>query len=281
MPTPKKILIVDDEVNLTKFMEIALTESGYEVHIANAGLAALREVREHYFDLILLDLNMPEIDGIHVAKVTKEHRPKTKIIVVTGRKDQYEEQLKTIQVDDMIQKPVRMNDLLEKVKQILGPSPVIPKPIVTTGIPKAKILFIDHDDTVYNSLFYPYFKYLNSQKETNYELVFASDKDKAITWIKFNRPDMVFISTQAIEMYPDIQKEIQNTVAIPKEIIVHGMELYAKSLDELGLDRNQVTAVEGGMYNEDYPKRLAEVAREVAYRHGLVEPSTKFRGHIT
>ena len=272
MPTPKKILIADDEANLTKFMEIALAESGYDTHIANTGLAALREVREHYFDLILLDLNMPEIDGIHVAKVTKEHRPNTKIIVVTGRKDQYEDELKSIQVDDMIQKPVRMNDLLEKVKQILGPSPVIPKPAVTSGIPKARILFIDHDDTAYDNLFYPYFKNLNSRLETKYELFFTRDKNQAITLIKLNRPDMVFIGTKAIEMYPDIQKEIQSTVAIPKEIIVHGMELYAKSPDELGLDRDKVTAIEGGMFNEDYPKRLAEVAREIAYRHGLVEP---------
>ena len=61
---------------------------------------------------------------------------------------------------------------------------------------------------------------------------------------------------------------------MPREIIIHGKELYSKSPDELGFDRNKVTAIEGGFYNLDYPKRLCEAMGEICFRYGLVAGKT-------
>ena len=270
MPTPKKILIVDDEVGLTKTMQMFLERAGYTAHIANSGMAALREIREFYFDMILLDLNMPEIDGIHVASVSREYRPGVKIIVVTGRKDEYEDELKTIKVDEIIQKPVLMNELTERVKKMLGATPIISKPLVTSGTPKAKLLYIDRTDVVYSNLFSPYIKMKNEAKESEYELAFTDDRGKASTLSHIYLPQISLITTEMIMANPGILNEIQTAEQMPREIIIHGKELYAKSPDELGFDRNRFTAIEGGFYNLDYPKRLEETIREICLRHGLI-----------
>lgn len=275
MPTPKRILVVDDEVNLTKTIRLFLERAGYSVYVANSGLEALRQIREHYFDMILLDLNMPEMDGIHIAKITKQNRPETKIIVVTGRKDQYEEELRTIQINDLVQKPIPMTELVEKVKQMLGESPSAPRVVGMSGIPKAKLLFVEHGDSVYTHLFSPYFKQLNDSKKSDYQMMIAEDTNKALSLVRLYQPDIVLLNTNMIDSYSGILKEFQDTRAIPKEIIVHGKELYAKSPDALGLDRNIVTAIEGGVYNEDYPRRLEEAVREIALRHGLVVAEKK------
>ncbi len=271
MPTPKKVLIVDDEVTLTKFVSLALSEMGYETVVANSGRDALKAIREKYFDMILLDLNMPEIDGIHVAKVSKECRPETKIIVVTGRKEEYRDQLKTIQVDEVIQKPVMLNELTKRVQGILGATPVLPRPIATSGTPKARILYLDRSDIVFTNLFAPFIKQKNEAKEAQYELSFADDRDKATTLARLSLPHIIFITTEMIAENPGILGEVQAAEQIPLEIVVHGKELYSKSPDELGFDRKKVTAIEGGFYDLDYPKRLEEKAKEICLRYGLVK----------
>lgn len=274
MPTPKKILVVDDEAGLTKSIQAFLERAGYNVHVANTGFEALREIKEFYFDMILLDLNLPEIDGIHLAKITKEDRPETKIVIVTGRMDDYEDELKTIKVDEIIQKPVMMNELTERVKKILGVTPLIPKPLATSGTPKAKLLYIDRDDIVYSNLFSPYIKMKNGAKESEYELAFADDRNKASTLAHIYLPQIALITTEMVMANPGILSEIQTAEQMPREIIVHGKELYAKSPDELGFDRNKVTAIEGGFYNLDYPKHLEEAIRAICLRYGLITSRT-------
>ena len=269
MPTPKKILVVDDEVGLTKTIQAFLERVGYSVHIANSGIGALRELREFYFDMVLLDLNMPEIDGIQVAKVSKQNRPEIKIIILTGRKDEYEDELKTLKVDEIIQKPVLMNELTDRVKKILGATPMIPKPLVTSGTPKAKLLYIDRDDIVYANLFAPYFKKNNEAKESEYEFTFTDDRAKAAILARIYLPQIALITTEMVLENPGILNEIQTAEQMPREIIIHGKELYSKSPDELGFDRDKVTAIEGGFYNLDYPRRLEEAIREICLRHGL------------
>lgn len=274
MPTRMKILIVDDEVDLTKALDIFLTDAGYTVRVANDGQSAKDLLRELRYDLVLLDLNMPGIDGIHVAQVLKETWSNLPILVITGHKGEYEDRLRKLKINDehIMEKPLGLMELAEKVKMILGPGyHEESKKAVKSGIPKAKVLFIEPHDVVFNSLFYPYFNELNKSKRAAYELVLAEDKDKALTLIRIYQSDVILLNTAMIHVYADLQKELQDTKAIPKEIIVHGKELYLKKIRDLGLDPNEITAIEGGVYNLDYPKRLEEAVREIAYRHGLVE----------
>lgn len=142
---------------------------------------------------------------------------------------------------------------------------------MTEGIPKAKLLFIESNDIVYTYLFGPYFREITKSKKAEYELLLADNKNNALMLTRLAVPDIVLLNTNIIEWYPDILKEIEETVQGPKEIIVHGRALYLKSPEELGVNPNRDTAVAGGLdYNIDYPRKLENAIREIAYRYGLI-----------
>ena len=101
--------------------------------------------------------------------------------------------------------------------------------------------------------------------------MFAEDKARAISMAVLGRPDIILLNTNMITMYQDLQKELEQIVAIPKEVIVHGLDLYRKKAEDLGLDRRKVTAIEAGTYEMVYPKKLEEAVRAIALRHGLVD----------
>ena len=68
----KRILIVDDEKNLTTALDSFFQSKGHEIYIANSGESALEFLKKEKVDLVLLDLTMPGVDGIEVAKTVKK-----------------------------------------------------------------------------------------------------------------------------------------------------------------------------------------------------------------
>jgi CheY-like chemotaxis protein len=278
MPTKTKVLIVDDEKDLTNALELFLGDAGYAVHVANDGQKAKELISEFRYDLVLLDLNMPGIDGISVAGILKQKWPSLPIIVITGFKGEYEDKLKKLNIHEhVMDKPLGLLDLAKKMKQILGPIHHADSPkAVTDGVPKAKLLFIEHHDALYVNLFSPYFNEMNKSKKAAYELVFSEDNANASTLIRIYQPDIILLNTDAMGIYPDLKKELQSTLAVPKEIIVHGRDLRYKKAGDLGFDPQQVTAIEGGNYDMNYPKVLEDAVREIAYRCGLIERPNPF-----
>ncbi len=273
MPTPVKILVVDDEKDFTKALEPFLANAGYTVHVANSGQEALDFLHEYRYELVLLDLHMPGLDGIHVAKVLKQTWKTQDVIIITGHKDKYEEQLKSIGITHIMEKPIGLKDLLQQVTAIVKPMKAEPTTqSVTSGIPKARLLFIESHDTVYDNLFAPYFKQLNADGEARYELVFADNKNHALAHSMLSRPDIILLNTGMLKIYPDLQKELGAIMASPiKEVIVHGIELLGKPPKELGLDPEKITAVEGGAFDMKYSKKLADAVKIICLRHGLVD----------
>ncbi len=81
---PDQILIVDDEENIRLTLQTLLTRSGYSVAMAASGEEAVSLVKNQTFDLLLVDLKMPGVDGMQVVAVAREHAPDTAIIILTG-----------------------------------------------------------------------------------------------------------------------------------------------------------------------------------------------------
>lgn len=79
-----QILLMEDETNLAKGLQMVLEEEGYEVAVAITGESALEKLGRHYFDLILADLRLPDMDGMDVVKQVKEQQPETEAIIITG-----------------------------------------------------------------------------------------------------------------------------------------------------------------------------------------------------
>src|SRR5262245_4172743 len=103
------ILIVDDSLDMANSLRVLLKKNGYETDVAYHWEAALEIARSHLPDIILLDLGMPEIDGVHLARFLREdEKLKDKVLIaITGYADEmHQQQCKTAGFDAFLSKPV-------------------------------------------------------------------------------------------------------------------------------------------------------------------------------
>ena len=114
-----RILVVDDEKTLVKGMKFNLENEGYEVECAYDGAAALELAREGRFDLLILDVMMPEMDGIEACMKIREFS-NVPIIMLTARGEDVDRILGfELGADDYVVKPFNIRELLLRIRAIL------------------------------------------------------------------------------------------------------------------------------------------------------------------
>ena len=114
-----KILVVDDEKTLVKGMKFNLENEGYEVECAYDGAAALELAREGRFDLIILDVMMPEMDGLEACMKIREFS-NVPIIMLTAKSEVFDRiQGLEMGADDYIVKPFEMKEVLARIHAVL------------------------------------------------------------------------------------------------------------------------------------------------------------------
>jgi CheY-like chemotaxis protein len=84
MAEPYRILIVDDSATDRELFRAILERDGYSVFEASSGKEALKAIQGTRFDMMILDLSMPDMDGIEVLRIVRAKRPQLKIIVASG-----------------------------------------------------------------------------------------------------------------------------------------------------------------------------------------------------
>jgi DNA-binding response OmpR family regulator len=127
----KTILVVDDEERLTSLLQAYLEQEGYRVVTAANGRQALEAVRREPPDLIVLDVMMPEMDGIEFLRVLRTHHS-TPVVLLTARVGD-EDKIVGLELgaDDYLTKPFRPRELLARVRAVLrrtgrgGPEPAV------------------------------------------------------------------------------------------------------------------------------------------------------------
>ena len=121
-----KILIVEDDLDIQELLQTFLQEAGYEVSIANDGVEAVSLFSTAHYDLILLDVMLPKIDGFTVCELIRK-QSQIPIIMLTALSGE-KEQIKglDLQVDDYITKPFSMPVLVRKIAAVLRRSNMIP-----------------------------------------------------------------------------------------------------------------------------------------------------------
>ena len=114
-----RILVVDDEKTLVKGMKFNLENEGYEVECAYDGAAALELAREGRFDLIILDVMMPEMDGLEACMKIREFS-NVPIIMLTAKSEVFDRiQGLEMGADDYIVKPFEMKELIARINAVL------------------------------------------------------------------------------------------------------------------------------------------------------------------
>jgi len=122
--TAARILVVDDEPQIRRIMRTTLTAQGYEVHDTRSGEEALEAVREHRFDLILLDVNMPGMGGLEACRQIRASS-EVAIIMLTIRSAE-EDKVAALDAgaDDYVTKPFGTPELLARIRASLRRIPV-------------------------------------------------------------------------------------------------------------------------------------------------------------
>jgi DNA-binding NtrC family response regulator len=129
---PAKILVVDDEESMCHFMEIMLSKEGYHVDTANDGLSGVDLLKQTDYDLVIADLNMPEMTGIDLLKEVKSFKQKQDFIVMTayatvdtaieamkqGAVDYITKPFKVDEIKLVIEKSINRKILIEENKKL-------------------------------------------------------------------------------------------------------------------------------------------------------------------
>lgn len=118
----EKILVVDDEIHIVELIKYNLETNGYKVYTAHDGKEALKTAEEKSVDLIILDLMMPEMDGLETCKALKrkENTDGIPIIMLTAKGEEFDKILGLeLGADDYITKPFSVRELIARVKVVL------------------------------------------------------------------------------------------------------------------------------------------------------------------
>src|SRR5918999_6083115 len=120
----KKILVVDDEADLTMLCSLALEYNGFKVHTFNDPQEALSNYKPRYYDLVILDIKMPKMDGFKLYDEIKKKDPNAKVCFLTASELYYEEfrkkEYSAIDKGLFIRKPIENEELLKEVNRIIN-----------------------------------------------------------------------------------------------------------------------------------------------------------------
>jgi two-component system OmpR family response regulator len=146
---PPVILIVDDEPHIRELLAFALTKAGLVTREAADGEAALTSIEAAEPDLVILDINMPRMDGIEVCRRLRGRatdRAVLPILFLSSRDDEIDRILGIeLGADDYVTKPFSPREVVARVAAILRRTRAGPRPISTTEIVKHALLSLDGD----------------------------------------------------------------------------------------------------------------------------------------
>ena len=121
-----KMLVIEDELKILEFLELGLKEAGFEVDKATDGTVGLEKVRNNIYDVIILDVMLPGIDGLTLLSQIRSEKITTPVLILSAKKT-LEERVQGLQIggDDYLVKPFAFAELLARVQALVRRSSTI------------------------------------------------------------------------------------------------------------------------------------------------------------
>ncbi len=128
MNSQANILIVEDDPVITEFLQTGLRYEGYQVSVADTGKDSLNIIRQHLFDLVILDIMLPDINGFDICRHIRSFGFNVPILILTV-KTEVSDRVKGLDsgADDYLTKPFSFNELLARIRALLRRSGKISK----------------------------------------------------------------------------------------------------------------------------------------------------------
>lgn len=224
----KVILVVDDEPAVVLPLEEYFRLRGYEVLRAFYGDQALEQIRSKQPALVVLDLHMPQVDGISVLRALREKYAGIRTLVITGQEERYRKELERLRPDKVLVKPVSLEEVTRAVEALLeegeerAPSPAGARKAGSGG--KLRLLFIEGDAAVYEQILKPYFE--SPERSPGYETALAGDPSEAFRLLKEFRPQVVVLDGTRMPMGVNpgrLAADLSAAPDAPAEMILHAL----------------------------------------------------------
>lgn len=116
MKIKDKILIVEDETSISNFLSVTLTSSGYDAMVAPSGAEALSMISSHCPDLIVLDLGLPDMDGLEILKSVRSWSSLPIVVVSARTQERDKVEALDLGADDYLTKPFGTSELLARIR---------------------------------------------------------------------------------------------------------------------------------------------------------------------
>ncbi len=121
----KKILVVEDDATLVDILRYNLSREGYLVLVASDGIQAIDKARQEKPDLILLDIMLPEIDGLEVCRILRKEM-NTPILMLTAKTEEIDKVVGLeLGADDYITKPFSLRELMARIRALIRRSTMV------------------------------------------------------------------------------------------------------------------------------------------------------------
>ena len=115
-----KVLVIDDEQGIRSLLDTLLSRKGYDVLLADGGRKGLELFRRERPDVIVLDLNMPEMDGVAVLHQVRSFKPDQPVIILTGAgSPEKEQRVHALGVSEFVEKEFSLHRLGDALKRLL------------------------------------------------------------------------------------------------------------------------------------------------------------------
>ncbi len=249
------ILVVDDEPAVGGVLTDFLTLKGLEVHNAASGQQALDILQTASYDLILLDLIMPGLNGAEVARIVRQKYPETKIVIITAFPKEMVKLQEGDSTDALFIKPFKLHDLYRKLEALHAQG--TPAQEITESQLHTKTLYIKADIMLVGcpadacSFFERQLQEL-SLRGQYYDVRFARDENEFITQSCFCEPDIVIV-------------EEDHYRALDSRTIDRVYLSSAKTKEILPFDTS------AAQLDFSRAEELIEMIRSACIKHGLVQ----------